>query len=234
MKIAYTNGILLDGTENMQPKTGMVILTDGETINAVVPEAEAKLDGYSIEDLGGSYIMPGFVNLHVHIPGNGKPKKKPTDTKKLVKLLTSNGFTRLIIQYMYDNYAKTELLSGVTTLRSVGGVEAYDSITRDRIKSGKTLGPRIVASNMAVSVPGGHMAGSLAYEATSPEEAAKFVGMIADSGCDLIKLMITGGVLDAVKKGEPGVLKMPPEYVRAACDEAHKRGLKVAAHVESP
>ena len=46
--------------------------------------------------------------------------------------------------------------------------------------------------------------------------------------------MITGGVLDAKVKGEPGALKMPPEVVKAACDEAHKRGLIVAAHVESP
>ena len=51
---------------------------------------------------------------------------------------------------------------------------------------------------------------------------------------DLIKLMITGGVLDAKKRGEPGELKMPPELVRAACDEAHRLGLKVAAHAESP
>ena len=51
---------------------------------------------------------------------------------------------------------------------------------------------------------------------------------------DLIKLMITGGVLDAKKKGEPGELKMPAAYVKAACDEAHRLGLPVAAHVESP
>ena len=45
--------------------------------------------------------------------------------------------------------------------------------------------------------------------------------------------MITGGVLDAKKRGEPGALKMPPEYVKAACDAAHALGLPVAAHVES-
>ncbi len=77
------------------------------------------------------------------------------------------------------------------------------------------------------------MAGSLAYEAKSADEAKMYVSQIAESGADLIKLMITGGVLDATKKGEPGVLKMPAEYVKAACDEAHKRGLIVAAHVES-
>ena len=46
--------------------------------------------------------------------------------------------------------------------------------------------------------------------------------------------MITGGVLDAKAKGEPGELKMSPEIVKACCDVAHKNGLTVAAHVESP
>ena len=46
--------------------------------------------------------------------------------------------------------------------------------------------------------------------------------------------VFTGGVLDATVKGEPGALKMPPEHVKAACDEAHRLGYKVAAHVESP
>ena len=78
------------------------------------------------------------------------------------------------------------------------------------------------------------MAGSLAYEARSADEAVEYVRKIAEDRPDMIKLMITGGVLDAKVRGEPGVLKMPPEYVRACCDEAHKLGFKVAAHVESP
>ena len=110
----------------------------------------------------------------------------------------------------------------------------YDGKIRDGIKAGKYVGPRILAANMAVSVPGGHMAGSLAYEAHSAEEAKDLVTKIASGKPDLIKLMITGGVLDATVKGEPGALKMPPEYVKAACDEAHRLGYKVAAHVESP
>lgn len=78
------------------------------------------------------------------------------------------------------------------------------------------------------------MAGSLAYEASSPEEAANYVDIIAKEKPDIIKLMITGGVLDAEKVGEPGVLRMSPEIVRAACKRAHELGFKVAAHVESP
>ena len=51
---------------------------------------------------------------------------------------------------------------------------------------------------------------------------------------DLVKLMITGGVLDAAEKGTPGELKMKPEMVKAVCDEAHRLGYTVAAHTESP
>ena len=87
---------------------------------------------------------------------------------------------------------------------------------------------------MAVSVPGGHMAGSLAYEAKTPEEAAAYVERIAAEKPNLIKLMITGGVLDAEVVGEPGVLRMQPALVKAACEKAHALGMKVAAHVESP
>ena len=233
MKTAYINGIILDGTADMQPRSGEIVLVDGENIEAIVPDG-SDLSGYEIVDLKGQYLMPGLINLHVHLPGSGKPTKKQSDTKKLVKVLTSNALFRRVVQYMTESYARIELMSGVTTLRSMGGVMYFDSLARDRILRGEIVGPRILASNMAVSVPGGHMAGSLAYEATSAEEARDYVLKIAEDKPDLIKLMITGGVLDAKVKGEPGELKMPPEYVKAACDAAHELGLKVAAHVESP
>jgi len=232
-KYALTNCIILDGTEDMKPVTGKAVLVDGEIIADIVDASEIPAE-YEKADLGGQYLMPGLINMHIHIPGSGKPKNKPTDTKKLVKLLTSNGLMRKIVEMMYLKYSQTELYSGVTTVRSVGGVESYDTLTRDKINSGKAVGPRILAGNMAVSVPGGHMAGSLAYEATTPEEAAAFVEKIAKDKPDLIKLMITGGVLDAEEVGTPGVLKMKPELVKAACDKAHELGFMVAAHVESP
>lgn len=78
------------------------------------------------------------------------------------------------------------------------------------------------------------MAGSVAVAAHSTEEAIAHLHASADEKVDLIKLMITGGVLDAKEKGTPGELKMPPEMVRAVCDEAHRMGYRVAAHVESP
>ncbi len=232
MKTAYINGILLNGKADMKPEEGWIILTENEKILAV--EKEISTDGCEIIDLNGKYIMPGLVNMHVHLPASGKPKKKQTDPKKLVKLMTSCNFLRNVMIKLCEGYAKTQLLSGVTTIRTVGGVENVDTLIRDRILRGEIMGPRILASNMAVSVPEGHMAGSLAYEVTEAEQAKEIVEKIAKDHPDLIKLMITGGVLDAKVKGEPGEVKMSGEIVKAACEKAHELGLKVAAHVESP
>lgn len=209
MKYALVNGILLDGTEAMQPRSGLTVLLNGDRIETIIP-AGTEIPDYEKIDLAGGYVMPGLINLHVHLPASGKPTVKQKDPKKAVRLVTSNALLRSVAFRVCAGYAKTELLSG------------------------GAVGPRILAGNMAVSVPGGHMAGSLAYEATSPEEAAALVRKIARDKPDLIKLMITGGVLDAKCKGEPGELKMSPALVKAACDQAHALGLPVAAHVESP
>lgn len=231
-RYALVNGVLLDGTRDMAPQTGKVICVDGSRIAAVTDGAAPA--GYETVDLGGQYVLPGLINLHVHLPASGKPRKKPSDPKKLVKLITSNGLMRRVGIRLCEGYAKMELLSGVTTIRTVGGVADFDTMIRDQAAAGAILSPRVVASNMAVSVPEGHMAGSLAYEARTPEEAAACVEKIAAEKPDLIKLMITGGVMDAEVVGEPGVLRMQPALVKAACDKAHALGMKVAAHVESP
>ena len=191
-KYALTNCVLLDGSEHMEPQTGKAVCIDGEKINEIV-DAQHIPAGYEAVDLGGKYVLPGLINMHVHLPASGKPKKKASDPKKLVKLITFCALTNRIGVNMCEGYAKTELLSGVTTIRTVGGVADYDTKIRDLAAAGKILAPRVLASNMAVSVPGGHMAGSLAYEAHSAEEAAALVEKIAAEKPDLIKLMITGG-----------------------------------------
>ncbi len=233
-KKAFVNFSLLDGSEHMTPRPGFAMTVEGDKITAVGPEKELDTGGCEIIDLENQYLMPGLINMHVHIPAGGKPQKKPVDAKKTVKFATANMLTRKYLEHMYKTYVYTELLSGVTTFRSVGGVENYDTWIRDLIRKGKVSGPRILAGNMAISVPGGHMAGSLAYEAASPEDAVRYVHKIAEDKPDLIKLMITGGVLDATVKGGSGVLKMSPAIVKSACEEAHKLGFHVAAHVESP
>lgn len=120
MKRAFINAKLLDGSEKMLPLPDYAVLVDDDRISAVLPQAECNLEGREVIDLKGEYLMPGLVNLHVHIPADGKPKKKPTDAKKSVKLATANALTRKYIEHMYKVYCRTELLSGVTTFRSVG------------------------------------------------------------------------------------------------------------------
>ena len=78
------------------------------------------------------------------------------------------------------------------------------------------------------------MAGSVAIAAATTADALKHLEKSKKENVDLIKLMITGGVLDAKEKGVPGELKMAPEMVRAVCDKAHADGYIVSAHVESP
>lgn len=222
----------------MQVQEGQVILVQNERITELLPAEEAgkrnlKASGYEEIDLQGKYILPGLINMHVHLAGNGKPQKKQRDNEALVKKIMSNGLTKAIAYNMVCGFAEDELYSGVTTIRTVGGLGDFDTRLRDDIAAGKKPGPRILAANEGISVPGGHMAGSVAIAAGSIEEALQHLEIAKAQKVDLVKLMITGGVLDAKEKGVPGELKMAPEMVKAVCDKAHAMGYKVAAHVES-
>ena len=223
----------------MQVQEGQVILVENERITEILPAEEAgkrnlTASGYEEIDLQGKYILPGLINMHVHLAGNGKPQKKQRDNEALVKKIMSNGLTKAIAYNMVCGFAKDELYSGVTTIRTVGGLGDFDTRLRDDIAAGKKPGPRILAANEGISVPGGHMAGSVAIAADSVEEALQHLETSKTQKVDLVKLMITGGVLDAKEKGVPGELKMAPEMVKAVCDKAHTMGYMVAAHVESP
>ena len=228
MKYIFTNGHILDGTKDMKVLDGHSVLVEDDKITGIV-KGNTVPDSFKEINLEGKYLMPGLINMHVHLAGNGKPQKKQKDNEKTVKMLMSNPLSRKITYKVVSNFAKIELMSGVTTIRTVGGIAHYDSKLRDEILKGKVIGPRIVASNEGISVPHGHMAGSVAIVAHNNEEALALVDKAKSQNVDLIN----GGVLDAKEKGVPGELKMPPEMVKAVCDRAHQLGYKVAAHVES-
>lgn len=233
MKYALKNAVILDGTKDMEPLRGQSVLVEGETIVGLAPAGSEPM-GFEPVDLTGKYLMPGLFNMHVHLAGSGKPQKKQRDNEKLVKTIMGSGLTRAVAYSMVRGFARDELMSGVTTIRTMGGLGNFDSRLRDEIAAERQDGPRILAANQGISVPCGHMAGSVAIAARSIDEALAHLEQSEREGVDLVKLMITGGVLDAKEKGVPGELKMAPEMVKAVCDRAHAAGYVVAAHVESP
>ena len=152
-KYALVNGIILDGTEDMAPVSGKIILINGDRIEAIRPQ-QTDISGYRRIDLNGQYVMPGLINMHVHLAGNGKPQKKQRDNAALADKIFSNPVTAKIAHMMVRKFAEIELMSGVTTIRTVGGLRDLDSKVRDEIRSGRQVGPRIITSNEGISVPG--------------------------------------------------------------------------------
>ena len=119
MNYAFTNGKILDGTKDMQVQTGLCILVKDGLISDIVPDT-ADVTGYRRVDLHGHYILPGLINMHVHLAGNGKPQKKQRDNEKLVKRIMSTRLTRTIAYKMVCGFANDELLGGVLDAKEKG------------------------------------------------------------------------------------------------------------------
>lgn len=232
MRTIFKNCILLDGTENMTARKNVDVAVENGIIMEIGQISVNSND--EVIDVKSKYLLPGLINLHVHLPAGGKPKNKPLKADLLAKIALSNSFMRNFTLKMCHSYAMQGLMAGVTTVRAVGGLDDIDTKLRDKINSGKLEGPRILASDFAIGVPNGHMVGSVTRAADSVEDAVKMVDLLKEYNVDYVKLMITGGVMDAKVKGEPGKLMMQADMIKACCDRAHSYGVKVAAHVQSP
>ena len=229
---ALLNCTLLDGNEGMEPQANMAVITEGSRISWVGPSAVAHVPaGARQMDLAGACLMPGLVNMHVHLCGSGKPMSAGNAGDLMRRLDNAPG--RAIVRRVLAGSAAQQLASGVTTVRGAGDPLFADLAVRDRIESGRMEGPRLLAPGTGITVPGGHGAGLFAQAATTPDEAAAMVRDLFARKADVIKLFVTGGVFDATKEGEPGVVRMPQDIAAAACAEAHRLGLPVMAHVES-
>lgn len=232
-KITFKNVNVYDGTLDMKLLKGVNVEVTDEIISKI---GNFEIDPKSkVIDGTDKFMVPGLINLHAHLPSSGKlTKKKLGDKSKLVKFVTGNPVGRMIGNMLVKKYALMALNSGVTTVRAVGGVGALDSMLRDKINAGKLVGPRLLVCNTAIGVKGGHMDGTVARAIESVDEIKARINELEEQKVDLVKLMITGGVLDGKEPGHPAPLRMSKEMVEEACKEAHKRGMKVCAHVESP
>lgn len=232
--VMFINATMLDGSADMKPRHGCaVVVRDGKIARvSAATDAESLAEGARIVNLDGAYLMPGLINMHVHFIGDGRPRSASKGGATIDKAM-SNPIGRAVVHAMVKKSAVTQLNSGVTTVRGAGDPGSSDIWCRKQIDAGKFAGPRIVAPGTGVTVPHGHAAGLFAEVCDTPEAAVAAVKALAAQGADVIKLFVTGGVLDAERVGEPGVLRMPPETTAAACKASHDLGLPVMAHVES-
>ncbi|WP_315675373.1 amidohydrolase family protein [Clostridium sp. 19966] len=232
---ALTNCRIIDGI-NSGYKENMTMLVEHGTIKQIGKSSEVKVPaGYTILDITDKYVMPGLINAHVHLFGSGKPMKALSGGKsqKRIARMINTKIGRKILNQMVKKHALTAFNSGVTTIRAVGDLLYSDIRLRDLIDSEKIQGPRLIVSGPAISVTGGHGAGSFAHISDSPWEARKFVRKNVSEQVDFIKICVTGGVIDSRMVGQAGRLEMTLEEVSAVCEEAHKMGFLVAAHAES-
>ncbi|WP_418925106.1 amidohydrolase family protein [Ellagibacter isourolithinifaciens] len=234
MAYVFTHATVLDGTADMEPRPNATVVVNDEGRIAAIGAAEEIVPPANAQefDLKGAYLVPGLVNLHVHLCGSGKPTSAGA-ADDLIDKVVGNPIGMWYLRHIIKKHAQQQLASGVTTARSVGDPGFADVDVRDAINAGKYQGPRLLTSGVGVTVPNGHGAGLFAHIAKTPEQAREIVRDCFARKCDLVKLFITGGVFDAEKEGEPGVLRMSPEIAAAAVDEAHKLGMATAAHIES-
>lgn len=233
MKIAFTNANVFDSVKG-EIRENCVVLVDGETI-AAVGEDLAVPAGYEVRDLKGQYLLPGLINLHAHFFGTGQPSKVlgGGGLQKFLMKVVHSPLGKPITDMLVKGHMKSSLASGVTTIRSSGDFCYSDVRVRDKVNAGELAGPRMLVPGPAITCIGGHGDGTFSVTSDDPAELVKFVEENARHNVDLIKICVTGGVMDAKVKGEPGEVKMTLEQTKAVCDKAHELGLKVASHTES-
>jgi imidazolonepropionase-like amidohydrolase len=214
----------------IQPNISMVIN------NGVIEEISKNLTVSGLEvikDYSNKYITPGLIQIHCHLTGSGR--KIPNIFQKFVKLsrfLIKLRFVRKLLFNMMKTNALINLRSGITTVRTLGDVNLSIIDLREKIESGELEGPRIFTAGMGICSPEGH--GSiLNREVSDVNDAVEYARSLIDKGVDCIKLMATGGVTDAKTSDEAGKPQLTFDVMKAICDYAHTRNIRVAAHCQS-
>lgn len=232
MKTAIKGKLLLDGT-GRKPVANPVILLEGDTIIAAGPASDVPVDPEArVIDLSDKIILPGLIDAHLHLVG----MKSIEDMAELIRTPPPLLVLRTTVE------ARRLLDAGFTSVRTVGGpVEIY---LKQAIEEGVVSGPRIMASGRSfIQTSGGgdpwdiplelmaiaaSLGRGLAETVDGPVECRKGVRRRLREGADLIKILTTGAVFS--KENPPTRVGFTQLEIDALVDEAHRLGLKVAAH----
>lgn len=230
---AFADATYLTGATFVDPVAGKTvkdpafIIEDGKITAKGTANSLKAPDGAKIIDLGEKTLLPGFIDMHVHLTGD--PEDPP---------YYSLSFSDEHMAITGVKNAKRTLLAGFTTVRNVGAESYGDIALRDAINEGDVPGPRMYVSGPPVGIIGGHCSDvnllpseyGLEGEgvATGPWEMRAKVRENIKYGVDLIKTCSTGGVFS--KGTSLGAAQGTLEELTAIAEEAHARGLKVASH----
>jgi imidazolonepropionase-like amidohydrolase len=226
-------GHLFDGTGD-KTRDNMVIVVVGDRIQSISPANSVTIPAAAtVVDLSHATVLPGLIDCHTHL---GARADRYDEIYNFKDTPFQSAFAATV------NARKT-LEAGFTSVRDVGSLPFLAVDLRNSINEGLIPGPRIVASGPAISITGGH--GDLnnfspqTRVSMFPEERDFQIADGVDQirhvvraqvkyGVDVIKILATGGVLS--KGDSPGAPQFTPEELKAAADEAHMAGRKIAAH----
>jgi len=231
------NARLIDGT-GAPPRDNQSVLLNGKHIVAVGAEAEIRQthdvrpDVASI-DLRGQTLLPGFIDAHVHILWNPDPAAPPPIVRYIPVRDAAYWKARSILYGVQA--VRMTLEAGFTTVRDLGNPNDAVFALRDSIDTGETFGARLRASGMCITHTGGHGTeggpGDFAIVADGPDEVFKAVRKQIVAGADVIKFM--GGTRPALSPPFRGRQGYTTEEMIPGVEEAHRAGLRVAAHAHS-
>lgn len=221
-------GALIDGASDDIAKKVSVVISEGKISEVSKGFTKPGNDDIVI-DLSGYTVLPGLMDMHVHLSGESNPKRY------------MERFTMDLDDYAFRSiqYAERTLMAGFTTVRDLGG--SVNTSMRDAINKGYIVGPRIFSAGKSLATTGGHAdpTNGMRFELMGdPGPAEGVVNGIADArkaarqryknGADLVKITATGGVLSVAKSGENPQFK--EEEIRAIVETAADYDMHVAAH----
>lgn len=224
-------GRLIDGAQ-MEPTLNATVIVEDGRITYAGPRAGASWpESADVIDLPNSTVMPGLIDVHVHITADGG-----LSSRNSVLGGSPESFTDSALKG-YAN-ALQSMRFGYTTLRDLHSPGYADVALRNSIRSGRLVGPTMVICGQGLCITGGHM-DKLRYAqhvtamgrvgvCDTPDGFRQAVRQHVKMGVDFIK--INSDVGSMIDPEVPYRQEMSFEEMKAACDEAHKFGMHVAAH----